>query len=370
MKYRARHKYAGNLRLAPATRTPRVNAMNRINLIDIETPWGYRSFELHQGDITQLDFPVDVLAISAFRNDYEPVPGTVIAALLSNCGIDLKALSSRREFDLVDSFGCWIAQVTPNSIFKRIICIEMVGGNFELGDVIENLFAVLTMLEMKGVKPKTLALPVLGAGQQRQDPTIVIKELLACSLRYMHHSASIKRIIFVARREERARQLDTGMNDVLGRVKVVMPRGDLYERARKRIIESIDSAREIVAPDGAAVLIDARRIFSSDQIRSFEMGIASRRILEFIVRDISQKKVGTDLCGKIEELGTRDIAEWIRSYMHVLRVFGNESAHEKHKVSRKPPIVTESDMGLCLLCLHRVLDFWLGLKTSAAATQH
>lgn len=338
--------------------------MKPLNLIDIETPWGYRTFELHQGDITQLDFKVDVLAISAFRGDYEPVSGTVIDALLKNCQVDLKALSGHREFDLVDVFGCWIAKAVPDTKFERILCAEMVGGKFEIREVIENVFAVLSMLEMKNVKPQTLALPILGAGQQQQSATVVIRELLDCSLRYMHHSPNIRKIIFVARREVRAQELDNAMNQALGRVKVVVPRGELYEHTRKQILGSIDDASRI-AGGSTLLFVDARRVFSSDQIRSFEMGITARRLVEFIVSDLLKKGVGADLCGKIEALSDLGIAEWLRSYMHTLRVFGNESAHEKQKLNRRPPVISEADMGLCLLCLQQVLGFWLDLKRGA-----
>src|SRR5687767_208074 len=216
--------------------------MTILNLIDIETPWGYRTFELHQADITQLDFKVDVLAISAFKGDYAPVSGTVIEALLKNCKIDLKALSRNREFDLVNSLGCWIARPVPNSKFERVLCAEMVGGRFEIGEIIENVFAVLSMLEMKNIEPQTLALPILGAGQQQQKASVVIQALLNSSLKYMHQSPNIRRIIFVARREVRAQELDYAMNKALGRVKVVVPKGEWYEHTRKLILGSIEDA--------------------------------------------------------------------------------------------------------------------------------
>ena len=39
--------------------------MQAINFIEIETKSGYRSFELHCDDITDLEFDVDLLVISA-----------------------------------------------------------------------------------------------------------------------------------------------------------------------------------------------------------------------------------------------------------------------------------------------------------------
>ena len=338
--------------------------MKPLNLIDIETPWGFRTFELHQGDITQLDMDVDVLVVSAFKGNYAPVPGTIIEALLNNLQIDLRELAKAREFDLVDVFGCWTAQVVPKNKFGRIICAEMVGGKLEAKEVVENVFAVLSMLEMKNIKPETLALPVLGAGQQQLSATEIIKNLLDCAVRYMHQSSSIRKILFVARQENRAKELDQAMNGLLGRVKVVVPRGDWYDHTRRQILTSIQTGAQL-AGKNTSVFVDAQRVFSSDQIRSFEMGIASRRLVEFVVANLLGKNVGADLCGRIDNLSTVGVAEWLRSYMHTLRIFGNESAHEKQKLHRKPAVISEGDISVCLLCLAQVLQFWIAQKRAA-----
>src|SRR5205085_2288093 len=124
----------------------------------------------------------------------------------------------------------------PNTKFERLLCAELVGGKLEIAEVIGNLFIVLAMLEWKGIKVRTLALPVLGTGQQQQSPAVVIEALLRSSLKYMNQSASIERILFVAHQEERARQFDRAMNEALGRVKVVLPKGALFEGLRKEIL--------------------------------------------------------------------------------------------------------------------------------------
>ena len=72
---------------------------------------------------------------------------------------------------------------------------------------------------------------------------------------------------------------------------------------------------------------------------------------------------GIDLFKKIETLHNRNIAQWISSYMHVLRIFGNESAHERN-THRMPSELTENDFIISLFCLNRVLQFWLDTKTT------
>jgi hypothetical protein len=342
--------------------------MKQLNLLEIDTHWGYRTFELYHGDITQLDFKVDVLAISAFRGDYAPTANSVIGALLRSCQINMQALSEQREIDLVDAFSCWVAKARPNNKFERVVCAELIGGKLEIKEVIENLFVVLSILEMKGVKAQTLALPVLGSGNQRLDPAVIIKELLSNSLKYLNHSQCMKRILFVEYEHDRAQQLNKAMNKELGRVKVVLPKGELFEGLRKEILKDIENARVLAETKSYELFNDARRLIASDQVRSFELGIISRRLVEFIVDDIlPAKKKKFDLMGKIDSLKELEIADWIKSYMHVLRIFGNESAHEKLRPNRRPTSVTEADMALCLFCLQRLLQFWVEFKETTAS---
>jgi O-acetyl-ADP-ribose deacetylase (regulator of RNase III) len=333
-----------------------------LNLIEIETRWGYRTFELYHGSLTDIGLKVDVLAFSSFAENYEPLPGTVIAALRTGCEIDVGALALHPEYDLRAVFDCWVARVAPNDRFERIICVELIGGRRGFNEAIQNLFVALSALEMKGVEVRTLALPVLGAGQMGLEPATIIKELLDNALRYLYHSPNLRQVLFVEINEERARALDAAMNQELGRVKVVLPKGELVDGIRNEILRNVDKA-ELLADEGARALFsDVRRFITPERSRSFEIGIVSRRVVEFIVNDITKRQNSADLMRKIDDLGKFDVADWIRSYMHVLRIFGNESAHERDKSNRRPRSIAERDVAICLFCLQRLLDFWIGLK--------
>jgi hypothetical protein len=343
--------------------------MKQLNLLEIETHWGYKTFELYQGDITALDFPVDVLAVSAFYGNYEPVPHTVINALHKNAGVEVGELARRPEFDLKEVFNCWVARLPGEAKFGRILCVEFGDGD-EPQEVIENLFVTLSVLEAKGFKIRTLALPILGTGNQVLSPEQVIKALLDSSQKYMNRSQNLNRIVFVEINRERARQLDRAMNDALGRVRVVMPKGALSEQLRKEIAQKIEAAAALAGTKGHEVFSDLRRLIGSGQSRSFEIGIVSRRLVEFVADDLLRKnKKGFDLFRKIDSLSERGVADWMRSYMHVLRILGNESAHEKDKGDRIPATIDEADLTLCFFCLQRVLDFWLSLNGASDASR-
>lgn len=106
-----------------------------------------------------------------------------------------------------------------------------------------------------------------------------------------------------------------------------------------------------------------RRLLSLDEVRSFEVGILARRFVESMVNFIlpSNKPVH-NLAKGIDLTAQYKIAPWIRSYMHTLRLIGNESAHEKSTEGRRPPFVGEDDLVLTLFCIQRLLIFGKNLE--------
>jgi hypothetical protein len=103
---------------------------------------------------------------------------------------------------------------------------------------------------------------------------------------------------------------------------------------------------------------------ANEESRSFELGITARKLLEFIVEDILKSPKGT-LYHKVEsiqKLSDPKIAEWITFSMHLLRVLGNESAHEKGSPDRVPLTLSKTDLELSLLCICRLLNFWIDFK--------
>lgn len=336
--------------------------MRQINAMQIETRWGYKTFELYRGDITRLDPGVDLLAVSVLAGDYYPLRNTVIGALHENFGINLTALLQDCEFDLRSAFNCWISKEIPNPVFKRLLCVEMLDPDSSIDEVIQNMFVALSILEAKGILVQEFASPLVGTGALAIDPVAVIKPLLNYSLEYLHRSASLKRIRFVTRGEQHAAQLDAAMNNVLGRVRVMLPHGEFAEAVRHQILDSIERTVALDQGQNARLFTDMRRVIANPESRSFELGIIARKWVEFLTDDILGDPQPAPLfvkLGKIEKLSTPNIAQWMISYMHMVRIFGNEGAHEKDTEHRIPAALDETDLKICLLCMCRLLDFWL-----------
>ena len=333
--------------------------MNAINYIEIETKSGYRSFELHQGDISDLSYPIDLICISAYSKSYWPVPNTVISSL-HNRGINVEQLAGNCLFDFRDSFGGWLSKQIDGNAYNYILCMEMKGTGFNLDDAVKNLFTILSILEFRRLKIKSVAIPLIGTGSQRYEPNQVIELLIDNASDFLEHARYLEKIVFVEGNENKVKELNEAMDNILGRSKVRTPRGPLVDGIKQEIIGDIDKITKIIGRN--EIFNDLRRIILSPNSRAFEIGGVSRRFVEFIAQDLSPSKKLYDLWKKIETLSTIGIAQWIIEYMHVLRVFGNEAVHEKTRNNRNPKYVEEKDLELCLFCIQRILDFYHNIK--------
>jgi hypothetical protein len=335
--------------------------MAQINFIEIETKQGYKDFELHYADITNLDFNVDLIAISAYNRGYTPVPNSIICSLQDR-GIIVADLAAKPKLDLRENLGIWISQDLIGYPFKNIICTEIRGTAFDLQSAIKNMFAMISILEVQGNKNESIAIPLLGTGNQHIDPALVIEVLLENSLDFLNFSRYLKKIVFVVFDAENADLLNTEMNKLLGRKKVETPKGPLIDFIKieiNKIVDKLIKEKKINNP----ILNDLKKIINTEDFKSFELGAVGRRTLEFIISDMNKdNQEQFELYKKIDSLRSLGVAHWILSYMHLIRIFGNEAVHHKEPENRKPNNVNAEDLKVCLFCIQRVLEFYANEK--------
>jgi hypothetical protein len=330
-----------------------------LTAVGFETPYGYKRVEVRHGDLTEMSLRYDLLVVSTFPRDYEPTPTSLVGALHKNLHFSLLAESKKPYLDFRDSLAIWITRSVSNRFFKRILCTELQDGKFNLGEVFENLFAGIALLEAKGIPTKSLVMPMPGTGDAKIPMEKVAQTLLPACKKALFESATLSSITFVARTEEKAVAIDKAINTYLGRKELKFPRNEVMEALRTEILELASQASEKY-PE-AELFSEIINVFRREDLRSFEAGVLARRLVEFVVNDIIRKSgatPGIDLYKKIETLHNRKVSMWMSSYMHLLRIFGNESVHERDD-SRLPRELTENDFIISLFCMNRVLRFWL-----------
>ena len=136
----------------------------------------------------------------------------------------------------------------------------------------------------------------------------------------------------------------------------VLPTDETTRALRLELISQLENAPTRCPDD--AVLSELKGALSSNEPRLLEVTILARRLAEataLIVLGEGAKRL--NLYDSIERTREHGVAPWIATYLHTLRVLGNEVAHERRSARRTPPHPTEEDSRTLLLCLLRVASF-------------
>jgi hypothetical protein len=345
--------------------------MALINVISVPTANGLKTIEIHNDDITRLSWNFDILVISAFHAKYKPVPNTVIKALEDNYGIIVKEYSNNPLIDLRSSLHCWISVELENKNFKHVLCVEGIKtaiaekGSSE--SALSNLFGTISLLQYKNIKASSIALPLLGAGFQGNPIEAVLPELIDKAITALLNIPSLNTIYFVEIDESKAKLIDETINSTLkrGSEKLELVFDDqvvinLLEQILTKLIQIQNSNKKYEHNKTFKNLIER---INSKKLRFFELGILCRKLLELLVPELSKLKSDKyiPLYEHLNELKTKNVADWMITYLHTLRVFGNFVAHED-KSHEIPNHMEKTDMIVFTQALNRFLDFYLSFK--------
>jgi hypothetical protein len=331
--------------------------VKRLNLIDIDTRWGYRSFELWQGDPTKLSFRANLLIVSVVKGSYIPTPGSVVGTLHRAYGFDLADLSSRRAIDLESALSAWVSPPLTRAPYSRLMCIEIPYGGKGSTSIAEQCFLALPILAARGISLDTIVLPLLGTGSHGLPPQDMVKSILQGSVAALRSVEGLARICFVELDEQRAERLSRAMNESLGRAQIALAKGSIVQTLRSEIQARLDRL-EGLAPAAHKLKNELRLALLSEESRSYDVGRAGRLLVEHVAAMILPKQQKSlDLYKQIDQLAQRQVSPWVISYMHLLRTFGNEAVHHMSG-DRRPPAMSEGDLLVCYLAIDRVLAFW------------
>jgi O-acetyl-ADP-ribose deacetylase (regulator of RNase III) len=336
-----------------------MNTPQRINLVEVQTVWGFRTFELYQGDITQLR-DVDILFVSAFSKNYVPLSGSVIGAL-HKIGIDVQQLAQQPLLDLREPLNCWVSTALPQQPFKHIICVETPwqrdGNDADqiIRQALKDLFTVLWMLEARDIPTTTVATPMLATNLQNYNPHTVIETLLELSTRHLEHSSTTATIKFLTYNKARADDFRHAMDDILGRVRVKLPQGPQIDALKRDISKLLPELRKQI---NYPVFDDIQQLAREDPGEPLNYGITGRDFAQAFAEDL----LGTDNSNSKDDLNRKinklqkpqvDVPEWLKYQLHLLRTIGNDFAHGQGKT------ISAEDMELQIMCIRRILKFWI-----------
>jgi hypothetical protein len=345
--------------------------MSLLNVISVPTSNGIKTIEIHNDDLTKLNWNFDILVMSAYPKKYKPAPNTVIKALEDNTSIVLENLAEKPLIDLRESLNCWISEFIEGKNFKHILCVEGIKTAIESKGSSEtplsDLFGFVSLLQYKNVQAQSIAMPIIGAGFQGNSIEAILPILINKAISSLSSNSSLNTIYFVEIDETKAKLIDDTINAVLkrGGEKLELVFDDplvinLLEQVLSKLIQIQKSNKKHEYNKTCNNLIDK---ISSKKIRFFELGILSRKLLELLIPEISKLKSEKyiSLYEHLNELKSKNIADWMITYIHTLRVFGNFVAHEdeSHEI---PNHMEVTDIIVFSHALNRFLDFYISFS--------
>ena len=188
---------------------PRSKMMNTLNSKTIMTSQGEKTLSVHVCDIRNLNENVDVMTVSAFYRDYNPVQGTLLEAL-NEKRIDVASISMDPEIDLRTQCNIWLSKEIDASAqlpIKRIGCIEMgqyspdrkfwMSHEDKILASIRAYFRMLDIASIMGISLETIALPILGTGSQGISTEFIVSPLLNECCGFLKRNTAVNRLMVI-----------------------------------------------------------------------------------------------------------------------------------------------------------------------------
>lgn len=184
--------------------------MRLLDELVVTSHMGDHTIELYHGDLTDMpDEAVDLLVVSAFPDNYVPVKRSLIGALYRK-GIVIRDLAQDKAEDLRESFSCWMSHPVEHKSdginFDRILVFEpRIKG--APADVVGDIFQSIIPFIHGEPHIRSLAMPVVGTGNQRFSGIEVLQSMLDAAVNWFLLGLPVDTIKIVEFQELKAMEL-------------------------------------------------------------------------------------------------------------------------------------------------------------------
>lgn len=335
----------------------------QVNAVSVETPHGLRTFELYSGDM--FSQAVDLMVISTHHREQEQASGPLVETLRDQFAFEVDASDAMIQFGGGIS-AC--AQPADDSVpFHELLTMRIAAPRLQkepaefYDRAIQSTFASVAMLEFLGRSFESIALPVL-VREGIIDYSSAVRSLLRHALTWLRRSQHTNSVRYYVYHPDELVEWDAAMNASLGRTYVDAEGESVLRGLCREIVSAIDSG---VLRGYFDELDDALRnaLANPDRLCVQTIATFGRKLSEVVTEQVCRDlnlPLGRDLLTNIEAVrNSKMLAAWIASYLHSLRVFGNEGVHSLAVKRGVVPSALSTEDLLSIFCAIRaVIQFW------------
>jgi hypothetical protein len=343
------------------------------------------TLELRSGDYFREGLTTDLLVISAWNGFYEPEQGTMIAAL-QRCGITVEKLKRELDFTGSESIRAWVSQELdpaektiqwPEGCatrFRRLAVIESPRKNGRPTDnaservempVFRRMFSLLALLPFHHIPCRSVATPLLNAGQQRAELPDLTAGLIEGIRIGFEHVPELKQLVVFDHNEAAISELTNTFKLHFGSTEqtselLLSSQQRLYI---KEIIQRLQAfGRRVDTPEEVKTIaqdIIGQLKQAQGKVNLVAIGISSRKLIEYLVaRKTTSLSAQTTTFKRINYL-EGSINPWTINALHTVRIFGNWVGHHDfqhfEERDKPPPKITQYHLNMMLLALRCVV---------------
>ncbi|MFT3825144.1 MAG: TIR domain-containing protein [Chitinophagaceae bacterium] len=181
--------------------------MRLLSEIVLPLATGKASIQLLQGDLSTIpkEHEADILVISAFPNDYTPLPGSLLNAL-GEKGLNVAEMATHKAVDMVQSTGCWLSEPLSAAQqeqfnFRQILCFEPRRDAGTPDQVVGNIFRCINNFAFDDDN-NVVAMQVLATGRQKMPVEKMLPAMIDASIFWLESGIPLDVIKFVVHRDE------------------------------------------------------------------------------------------------------------------------------------------------------------------------
>jgi hypothetical protein len=334
-----------------------------VNQVTLESPWGPRAFELMHG--SALAPEADVLVASSHADPDRAPDGQVVSALRWRWGMAVNDPGPFLRFPDGSGWVSWLPEVPPGAPFRGVLLLRTIAGaDYDVEAYAAHLrcaFAALSALDYLGVPVRRVTLPML-AGNRLRDvdarATATLREVTRW-LRGQAAASTVRAVVFFA---DELSAWSAAMDRCLGRSFLGPGHDAMLDGLQQDVLRRL--SHPACAAIGSSVG-SLRDLLSRprEQLPLHAVCVFGRKLVEELVARLSDShglRRHHELMKSIEELSrARAVSPWMASYMHGLRVLGNESVHLRDgEISWLPRELGPADLAMALAAIRALLEQW------------